>query len=63
MKVYGRSITQEDINIIASYMDDSKRELVHTLFAPCTPEEFLIEYLERDPDLLPILEREFEFEL
>lgn len=63
MKVYGRAITQEDLNMIASYMDDGKRELVHARFAPCTPEEFLTEYIKLDPDLLQILDHEFEFQL
>lgn len=63
MKVYGRPITQEDLNLIASYMDDSKRELVHTQFAPCPPEQFLLAYLVLDPKLMQILEREFEFEM
>ena len=39
---------------VAQYMDDDTREEVHAYFAPCTEEEFLIEYLRRAPHDLVI---------
>ena len=62
MKVYGRQITQEDMNLIGSYMDDEIREDIHARLAPCKPEEFIRAYLEEDPNFLDLLENEFEFE-
>lgn len=62
MTVYGRRITEDDMSIIASYMDDEIREAVHSKLAPCKPEEFLREYLERDPDFEDLLRGEFDFE-
>ena len=62
MKIYGRTITSEDMSNIASYMDDEIREELHSELAPCSNEEFIAEYLKRDPRLLSILVNEFEFE-
>lgn len=61
MTVYGRAIDQETMNNIATYMDDEIREELHGHLAPCTPEEFLEAYLERDPDFEDLLKREFDF--
>lgn len=61
MTIYGRKITDKDMHVIATYMDDSIREHLHCMLAPCTPEEFLAAYLIEDPELEDILEREFEF--
>lgn len=44
---------------IASYMDDDIREDVHGDLAPCTRDEFLAEYLKRDPDFQTLLDQEF----
>ena len=61
MTIYGKKITQEDMDVIGSYMNDEIREDLHADLAPCTPEEFLNAYLERDPDFLNLLENEFYF--
>lgn len=61
MTIYGRAITQKDMDVIGTYMDDDIRETVHFELAPCTPEEFLTRYLELDPDFEELLTQEFEF--
>ena len=61
MKVYGRPLTQKDLDIMATYMDDEIREAVHAELAPCKPEEFLRRYLELDPDFIELLTSEFNF--
>ena len=63
MTIYGKKITQEDMDVIGSYMNDEIREDLHADLAPCAPEEFLSAYLERDPDFLKLLESEFDFRL
>lgn len=62
MTIYGRNITEADMEAIAVYLDDEIREEVHNELAPCTPEEFLAAYLEKDPDFITVLETEFGFE-
>lgn len=59
MTVYGRPIEQKDMDAIAIHMDDEIREQVHFQLAPCTPDEFLAAYLEKDPDFEEILKSEF----
>lgn len=61
MKVFNRPITQDDMNNIASYMQDDIREQLHTDLAPCTPEEFIKAYLEQDPEFIELLQNEFNF--
>lgn len=65
MKRYGKNfeLTQELMNVIATYMDDDKRETVHAELAPCEPEEFLTRYLELDPDFEELLNSEFGIEV
>lgn len=65
MKRYGKNfeLTQELMDTIASYMDDEIRETVHFELAPCTPEEFLLRYLELDPDFEELLNSEFGIEV
>lgn len=60
--LHGKPITDEEMQIIASYMDDETRERLHSKLAPCTHDEFLLAYLETpDGDALrEILEREFD---
>lgn len=41
---------------VASYMNDDIREELHIELCPCSNEEFLARYLERDPDFIKILE-------
>ncbi len=62
MTIYGRKITNNDMAIIADYMLDDIREELHAQLAPCSNEQFLRAYLDRDPDFIEILRREFDFE-
>lgn len=61
MTIYGRKITQDDMNNIATYMDDEIRETIHSKLAPCEPEEFISAYLDADPCFVELLEQEFDF--
>lgn len=63
MTIYGRRITDKDMSNIASYMDDDIREDLHGDLAPCSNEEFINEYLKRDPEFMDLLKTEFEFKL
>ncbi len=65
MKRYGENfeLTDELLEAMAVFMDDEKRERVHFELAPCEPEEFLIRYLELDPDFENVLKSEFSIEL
>lgn len=65
MKRYGteHELTQEELDIIASYMDDEIREDIAFKFAPCTPETFLRAYVEEDESFKELLEVEFSIEL
>lgn len=63
MTIYGRAITNDDMRNIADYMQDDLREELHGQLAPCSNEEFLREYINRDPDILPLLQSEFDFRL
>lgn len=61
MTVYGRAISDKDMQAIGSYMDDDIREDLHCDLAPCTHEEFIAAYLERDPEFENLLRTEFNF--
>lgn len=61
MTIHGHAISQKDMDVIGSYMDDDVREAVHVELAPCSPEEFLIRYLELDPCFYKLLVSEFNF--
>ena len=61
MTIYGRAITSDDMATIADYMDDAIREELHAKLAPCTSEQFIAEYLKRDPDFVGLLRKEFDF--
>lgn len=65
MKRYGEDfeLTQELMDVIATYMDDEKRERVHFELAPCEPEEFLKRYIELAPDFENVLKSEFGIKL
>lgn len=52
-------LNQDLMDIIATYMDDDKREQVHFELAPCTPKGFLIRYLELDLEFEVVLRSEF----
>ena len=56
-------ISDELMNIIATYMLDDEREQVHSELAPCTHEEFLKRYIELDPDFEELLYKEFGIEM
>ena len=56
-------IDQKTMDAIAVYMDNDKREQVHSELAPCDPEEFLKRYLELDPDFENVLKSEFSIDL
>lgn len=55
-------VTERDMEAIAVYMDDEKREKVHFEFAPCDPETFLAEYCKLDPEFVTVLSQEFSLE-
>lgn len=65
MKRYGEiyTLTQEDIDVIATYMDDDIREEMHGNIDYFTPEDFLKEYVKRDQDFETLLRNEFDIEL
>lgn len=65
MKKYGEdyTLTQEDLDVIATYMNDEIRECVHNNMSYDTPEEFLREYVEIDSDFEYLLKCEFSIEL
>lgn len=56
-------ISQKLMDVIASYLDDDIRETVHYELAPCTPEEFLIRYLDLDPEFEKFLWSEFRVDM
>lgn len=62
---YGRKfkLTQELMNVIASYMNDEIREDLHFRLAPCEPDLFLREYVKRDPEFEKLLYNEFGIEM
>ena len=68
MTKYGENytMTQEDLDIIATQMDDEIREKVHNemLYCEsCSPEKFLREYIKHDSDFENMLKIEFSIEL
>lgn len=65
MKRYGEiyTLTQEDMDVIATYMDDDIREEMHGNIDYFTPEDFLKEYVKRDQDFETLLRNEFDIEL
>lgn len=56
-------VTYSDMDIIAEYMDDCLREDVEFHFSPCTPGEFLREYIKREPSFEDVLRNEFSVEV
>lgn len=62
---YGRkfNITQELMDIIATYMNDDIREDLHFRLALCEPDLFLREYVKRDPEFEKLLYDEFGIEM
>ena len=58
-----REVNQVRLDEIAGYMNDEIREQVHAELAPCTPEEFLIRYLQLDCEFIKLLLSEFNIEI
>lgn len=56
-------ISQNLMDTIAVYMNDDIREVVHFDLAPCSTEEFLAEYIRRDPSFEELLQTEFSVEM
>lgn len=56
------TLTQDELDVIATYMNDDIRENLHLDISGCTPEEFLAAYLKADPDFVELLENEFHIE-
>lgn len=56
-------LTQEELDVIATYMNDDIREDVAFDLDSCTPEEFLKEYVNRDEDFEELLKSEFSIEM
>ena len=65
MTRYGEEykLNTEEMENIATYMNDEIREDLHVEMAPCEPEEFLRAYVEKDPDFEELLNSEFSIEL
>ena len=51
------------MDVIAIYMNDEIRESVHNDMDYNSPEDFLREYVKRDPDFEEFLNTEFSIEL
>lgn len=56
-------LSQDKLDAISVFMNFSIREQVHFALAPCTPAEFLQEYVNRDKSILPLLHSEFDIEV
>lgn len=56
-------VTYSDMDIISEYMDDCLREYIHFHYSPCTPGEFLREYIRREPTFEDVLRNEFSVEV
>lgn len=56
-----KDVSQEELQIIAMYMDDNIREQVHFELAPCKPYDFLKRYCELDKNFIEVLNSEFHF--
>ena len=65
MKRYGEEyvLTQDQLDVIAKYMNDEIREEIHFMFAPCEPDFFLREYVKRDYEFEKLLYDEFGIEM
>ena len=56
-------LTQQELDVIATYMNDDIRENVAFDLSPCTPCEFLREYVNRDERFEELLKSEFGIEM
>ena len=48
--------------VAVTYMKDDIREYLHGVLAPCTRDEFILEYIKMDPGLAALLSVEFGIE-
>ena len=55
-------LSQDELDVIATYMDDDIRESVAFDLSPCTPNQFLREYVSRDEHFEELLKSEFGIE-
>lgn len=55
-------VNQTMLDDIATYMCDEIREQVHIELAPCSPEKFLVRYLQLDQKFEELLSSEFNVE-
>ena len=58
--LFSEIITQDKLDVVATYMDDDIRETVHSAVAPCTPAEFLETYIMALHNLSDSMADEFE---
>ena len=58
-----KDLTNEEMNDIASYMNDDLREAIHLELAPCTNEDFILTYCNAEPTFEDFLNEEFHIEL
>ena len=65
MTRYGEEykLNTEEMENIATYMNDEIREDLHFEMAPCEPVEFLRAYVEKDTEFEELLTSEFSIEL
>ena len=56
-------ITQDQLDVIATYMNDEIREDLHNRISSCNPDYFLNEYLKADPSFNDLLLSEFHIML
>ena len=57
------NLSQEMLDVIATYMKDDIREDLHFRLAPCEPIVFLQEYCKRDAEFINVLKTEFGIEM
>ena len=56
-------LDQYTYDAIVGYMNDEIRERVHSYMAPCSNEEFLIEYCVHDRNFEELLKAEFSIDM
>lgn len=57
------TLDSETLDTVTTYMNDDIREQVHREIAPCTPEKFLLRYIQLDRDFENLLKDEFSIEI
>lgn len=56
-------LSKDELDVIATYMDDDIRESVAFDLGQCTPNQFLREYVSRDEHFEEVLKSEFGIEM